>query len=120
MAKEVIFFNLKEGISEDEYLEWVKNTKVPAQLGVRSGKRFTMLKTVGAESFDPQKDEQPKQGDAPFKYCVIMEVTSLEEWSSDVEGSKELSENVFPTWMNKYASDFMQVNGIDLYDKKSD
>ena len=93
MAKQLIMFNLKEGVDEDEYMEWVKSSKAPAQLAVSAGKRFTMLKATGCETGDGRKDEHPQHVESPFKYCVIMDVSSLEEWGTGVEGSKELMEN---------------------------
>jgi len=119
MAKQIILFNLREGITEDEYLDWVKNTKAPAQLAVDAGKRFTMVKMLGAEKGAPVRGEEPQEMESPYKYAVIMDVTSLDAWEKGMESSKELSENVFPTWMTKYVADFMAVAGDEVYDKES-
>ena len=120
MAKQIVMFNLKNDVSEEEYLKWVKTQKAPAQLAVDAGKRFSMLKAVGCEKGDGRSEEHPENVESPFKYCVIMDVTSLEDWGKGIEGSKELLENIFPTWITQYVSDFMALDCEDLYDKVSE
>lgn len=120
MAKQIIMFNLKEDVSEEAYMEWVMEHKAPAQLSVNSGIRFTMLQTTGCETGDGRKDEPPQHAKSPYKYCVIMEVTSLEDWGRDVEASEALMQNIFPTWVTKYVADFMAIDAEELYDKVSD
>jgi len=117
MPKQMILFNLKAGVKEEDYLKWVREYKAPLQLSLKSGKRFTMLRMSGGEKGDGQKGIEPQPVESPYKYAVIMEVTSLEGWENDMMGSKEFMETLAPTWFTKWVADFLAIAGEEVYDK---
>jgi hypothetical protein len=120
MPKTVILYNLKDGVKEEDYLKWVREYKAPLQLSLKSGKRFTMLRMSGGEKGDGQKGIEPQQVKPPYKYVVIMDVTSLEGWQKDTMSSKEFMETLAPIWFTKWVADFVALAGEEIYDRAKD
>ena len=117
MPNQIILFNLKDGVKEEDYMKWVREYKAPLQLSLSSGKRFTMLRMFGGEKGDGQKGIEPQPVESPYKYVVIMEVTDLGSWEKDMAESKEFMEVLVPTWFTQWVGDFIAIAGVEIYDK---
>lgn len=120
MAKQIILFNLKDGVKEEEYLKWVREIKGPLQVRLPSGKRFTMLRMLEGMKGDGEKGIKPQPLVSFYKYIVIMDVTSLDAWKKDRKSSQEFAKKVSEPWFTNFVADFMAIEGDELYDKESE
>ena len=103
MAKEIILYNLKDTITDEEYKEYCDNEKGPFLNSLPSCKKFTLVKIVGS-----------KKGEIPYKYVGIVDATSGSDWQKDAS-SKEF-QDFLNGWLPKVA-DFHILMGEEVYDK---
>jgi hypothetical protein len=108
MAKEIILYNLRDDVKEEDYVKWCEDYKGPLLLGLSGSKSFTLLKMMGGI-----------QGDGPFNYIGILDATSLEEWNKAHE-TKAFKEEFFPQWFSKWVGDFYVLGGVELYHGESE
>ena len=118
MAKEIILYNLKESITEEDYINWCRSYKGPLLLGLSGSKSFTLLKMVGGIAGNGKEKIIPKPSDSPFKYIGILDVTSQDAWDKARE-TKEFKEDFFPQWFANWVADFYVLAGTELYQKEN-
>jgi hypothetical protein len=119
MAKEIILYNLRDDVKEEDYVKWCEDYKGPLLIGLPGSKSFTLLKMMGGVQGDGQKGNLPNPTDSPFNYIAILDATSLEEWGKSRE-SKVFKEEFFPQWFSKWVADFYILGGVELYHGESD
>ena len=117
MPKQIILYNLQDGVKEEDYIKWCEDYKGPVMLGVKSAKRFTLLRVLGGERGDGQKGIEPAQAKFPYRYIGIMDVEGLEEWRTNTAASKEFSEEFAAEWFTKWAADFYALDADEIYDR---
>jgi hypothetical protein len=118
MPKEIILYNLKDGVKEEDYVKWCKDYKGPLLLGLPGSKTYTLVKMVGGVQGNGQKGTPPSPTKSPYDYIGIVDLTSLEEWANSRE-SKAFKDDFFPQWFSKWVGDFYVLGGIELYQGKS-
>ena len=47
MSKEIILYNLKDGVADEDYKKWCEEYKGPVLLSLNSAKTFTLVKMMG-------------------------------------------------------------------------
>jgi hypothetical protein len=119
MAKEIILYNLRDNVKEEDYVKWCEDYKGPLLLGLSGSKSFTLLKMMGGIQGDGQKGTAPEPTKSPFNYIGILDATSLEEWNKAHE-TKAFKEEFFPQWFSKWVADFYVLGGVELYQGKSE
>jgi len=82
MVRVVVLFNLKEGVSRDEYEEWARDRDVPTVTGLDSVENFQLFRTSGLLG-----SEAP----APHQYVEMIEVRDMETFQQEI-GSAAMSE----------------------------
>lgn len=85
----IVLFNLKEGVSVEEYQLFAKNIDFPTIKSLNSTKNFSILK--GLSLFGSNEP-------SPFQYIEIMEVSNY----------KDLEENLNLDAVQKMLNKFMQ------------
>lgn len=118
MAKEVILYNLKENVSDADYVKWCESTKGPVLLGLSSTKQFTLLEMKGGKMGNGQTGEMPKDIASPYKYIGILDCESLEGLQRDT-ASDAFKTGFFGEWLNKWVADFYVLVGVEVYDQMS-
>lgn len=118
MAREIILYNLKEGVSVEEYKKWCEEYKGPLLLGLDSVKRFTLVNMLGGVAGNGQEGQPPAETRSPYQFIGILESTSLQDWDKD-RNSKTFKEEFFPQWFSKWVADFYVLAGMELYDGNS-
>jgi hypothetical protein len=118
MAKEIILYNLRGDVKEEDYVQWCECYKGPLLLGLPGSRSFTLLKVMGGVQGDGQKGSPPSPTKPPFNYVGILDVTSLEEWGRSRES--EAFKVFLSQWLSKWAADFYILGGIELYHGESD
>lgn len=103
MAKEIILYNLKNTVSDEEYKKYCLEKKGPFFDGLPSCKSFTLIKIVGS-----------KKGEVPYKYVGIVDATSPGDWQKDA--SSEVFQSFLKEWVPKVA-DFHVLFGEEVYGK---
>jgi hypothetical protein len=114
MPKEIILYNLKDGVKDEDYKKWCEEYKGPLLLGLSGAKSFALVKMLGGITGNGQKGTPPGPSSPPFKYVGIMDVTSLEAWNKAHE-TKAFKEEFFPQWFSKWVADFYVLGGEDVF-----
>lgn len=114
MPKQIILYNLKDGVKDEDYIKWVHEFKGPLLLNLKSTKSFTLLKMSGGRKWDGQKGEPPVETKSPFKFVGILEITSKEEWMKDI-ASESYQKDFFPQFFSNWAADGYAVLGDEVY-----
>jgi hypothetical protein len=118
MAKEIILYNLRDDVKEEDYVEWCEYYKGPLLIGLPGSRSFTFLKMMGGVQGDGQKGSPPSPTEPPFNYIGILDATSLEEWGKSRES--EAFKEFISHWLSKWVADFYILDGIELYNRESD
>ena len=74
MAKIVVLFNLKPGVSVADYEKFARETDLPVVNGLASINKFEVLKSTGLL----------RGGAAPYQYIEIIDVEDLGQLGRDV------------------------------------
>jgi len=102
MAKEIILYNLKAGITDEEYKDYVTREKGPLLESLPSVKKFEMVKISGSV-----------KGEIPYKYIGILHINSLDDfYQKDAKSSK--FQDFLAKWQTK-VSDFHILFGEEIY-----
>jgi hypothetical protein len=119
MAKQIILYNLKDGVTDDDYTKWCDSYKGPFFLGLDSVKRFTLVGMLGGIKGNGSNGQPPEETPPPYKYIGIVDCTDLAALKKDSE-SAPFKEEFFPQWFSKWVGDFYVLAGMEVYDGKSD
>jgi hypothetical protein len=74
MAKIIVLFNLKPGVSVADYEAFARNTDLPIVNALPSVDRFEILKSEGLLGGGP----------SPYAYVEVIDVNSLEQLGKDI------------------------------------
>jgi hypothetical protein len=119
MAKEIILYNLRDDVKEEDYVKWCEDYKGPLLIGLPGSKSFTLVKMMGGIQGNGQKGTPPSPTNSPFNYIGILDVGNPEKWKKSQE-SKAFKDEFFPQWFSKWVGDFYLLGGIELYYGESD
>ena len=119
MPKEIILYNLRGDVKEEDYVKWCESYKGPLLIRQPASKSFTLLKVMGGMTGNGQEGKPPEPTTPPYNYIGILDVTSLEEHGKVREG-KEFKEEFFPQWFSKWVADFYVLGGVELYHGESE
>lgn len=119
MAKEIILYNLRDDVTDEDYKKWCDEYKGPTLLRLDSVKHFTLVSLLGGVKGNGQESIPPEETKPPFKYVGILDSTSLEEWNQD-RNSKTFKEDFFPQWFSKWVADFYVLAGMEVFEGTSD
>jgi hypothetical protein len=101
MAKEIILYNLKDSVSDAEYLQYCQEKKGPLIKSLPSCIDFTLVRITASQ-----------RGDSPYAYVGIVDVTSLEDWKRDA--SSEAFQGFLKEWI-PMVKDFHILMGNEIY-----
>ena len=118
MPKEIILYNLRDDVKEEDYVKWCAEYKGPLLLGLPGSKSFTLLKMMGGVHGDGQKGNPPSPTESPFNFIGILDATSLEDWGKARE-TTAFKEEFFPQWFSKWVADFHILGGVEVYHGES-
>jgi hypothetical protein len=102
LAKEIILYNLKASVSDEEYADFVKNEKGPLLDSLSSAKKFELVKITGAAT-----------GSIPYKYVGILHLTNLEDFYQ-----KDAPSPKFQGFLEKWKTmvdEFHILSGEEIY-----
>jgi hypothetical protein len=116
MAKEIILYNLRDDVKEEDYVKWCEDYKGPLLIGLPGSKSFTLLKMMGGVQGNGQKGSPPGPTKSPFNYIGILDTPSPEEWAKSRE-TKAFKE-FLSRWLSKWVADFYILGGIVLYHRE--
>jgi len=117
MATEIILYNLRDDVKEEDYVKWCEDYKAPLLIGLPGSKSFTLLKMMGGVQGNGQKGSPPSPTKPPFNYIGILDTTSLEEWEKSRE-SKAFKE-FFSQWLSQWVADFYVLGVLNFIIEKS-
>ena len=69
MGKEISIYNLADGVTDEQYLEYVRNSKAPFLESLSSTSKFELVRIKGAVT-----------GESPYTYVGILHVDNLDEF----------------------------------------
>lgn len=115
MAKSIILYNLKEGISDKDYGKWCEDYKGPFFVSLDACKSFTLMKVLGGVKGNGAEASPPAPAPTPFTYVGVVDMTGFDEWQRDTE-SKAFREEFFPQWFSKWVADFYILMGTEVFE----
>ena len=119
MAKQIIMYNLKDGVTEEDYVKWCESYKGPFLLSLEGAKSYTLLKMVGAVKGNGQEGIAPATTAPPYKYIGIFDLNSLEDMAKARE-KQEYTDEFFPKWFSEWVADFYTIGGEEIYHGQND
>ena len=117
MPKHIILYNLKDGVTDEDYRSWCETFKGPLLVSLSASKSFTLVKMFGGIKGDGRTPQPPGETPPPFKYIGILDVTNLEDSKKDTE-TPAFKEDFFPKWLSEWVADFYVLVGDEVYDSK--
>jgi hypothetical protein len=114
MAKQIILYNLRDGVTEEDYVKWCESYKGPLLLGLSGSKSFTLVKMMGGLTGNGQKGISPTPTAAPYKYIGILDLGSLEDMDK-ARQTKAFKEEFFQKWFSEWVADFYTLGGVEIY-----
>ena len=118
MPKQIILYNLQDGVAPDDYIKWVETFKGPLLLNLPSAKSYTLLQMKGGKTGDGQNGVMPEDTPSPYQFIGIMEVTSAEEWIRDTQ-TDAYQKEFFPQFFKKWGAKFYAILGDVVYSGES-
>lgn len=73
-AKILVLFNLKDGVSVEEYENWSKTVDIPTVNGLGSIEKFEVFKTTGLLF----SDDKP-----PYEYFETIDILDMDKFGED-------------------------------------
>ena len=119
MAKQIILYNLKKSVTEEDYVKWCESYKGPLLLSLSGSKSFTLLKMMEGLKGNGQEGLLPAPTTSPYKYIGILDLNSLEDMDRARE-IKKFKEGFFPQWFSNWVADFYTLAGIEIYHGEND
>ena len=101
MAKEIILYNLKPEVTDEEYAKYCQEDKGPFLNSLPSCKSFTLVKIMASA-----------KGEIPYKYVGIVDATSSADWKRDTETPE--FQKFLAGWVPKVA-DFHILIGEEVF-----
>jgi hypothetical protein len=117
MAKQIILYNLKQSVTEEEYVKWCQSYKGPLLLGLKGSKSFTLVKMMGGITGNGQKGIPATPTSPPYKYIGILDLASLEDM--DQARQTEVFKEFFQKWYSEWVADFYTLGGVEIYHGKN-
>jgi hypothetical protein len=74
MAHVVVLFNLKDGVSDDEYRQWARQRDIPTVNGLASVNSFRVFEANGLLG----------GGESPFSYIEVIDVADMDGLMIDI------------------------------------
>ena len=118
MPKQIILYNLRDDVKEEDYIEWANKFKGPLLMGLPSTKSYTLLRMLGGRKGDGKEGMPPEETKTPFRFIGILDISSKEEWMKDM-GTKAYKEEFFPQFFTKWVGDFYAILGDEVYHTES-
>ena len=97
MAKQFVLYNLKDGVSEEDFEKWANDFKGPLISGLSSVKSYTLTKVGGAIKAE---GGPPEPTESPYKFVGIVDLTSFEDYAKDQE-TPPYKEEFLPQFMQR-------------------
>jgi hypothetical protein len=119
MAKQIILYNLKDSVTEEDYVKWCESFKGPFLLGLNGARSFTLVKMMGGMKGNGQEGIAPAPTASPYKYIGIFDLNSLEDMDRARE-KKEFAEEFFSRWYSDWVADFYTLGGEEIYYGEND
>jgi hypothetical protein len=119
MAKQFILYNLRDDVTEEDYVKWCESYKGPLMLSFKGSKSYTLVKIMGGLKGNGQKGIPPTPTSAPYKYIAILDLESLEDMDK-ARQLKEYKEVFFPKWFSEWVADFYTLGGVEIYHGEND
>jgi hypothetical protein len=119
MPKQIILYNLRDDVKDEDYIKWCHEFKGPLLLGLKSVKSYTLLKMAGGRKFNGQKGEPPEETKSPFSFIAILDITSKEEWMKDM-ATDAYQKDFFPKFFSNWGADSYAILGDEAYQGESE
>jgi hypothetical protein len=103
MAKEIILYNLRDDVTDEQYKEYVVKEKGPLLDSLSSAKKFELVKITGTAT-----------GEIPYKYVGILHLSSLEDFYQKDAPSQKFQDFV-AKWSTMVKPGFHIVSGEEIY-----
>jgi hypothetical protein len=112
MAKQLVLYNLKDNVREEDFVKWVRDYKGPLIAGLSSVNRYTLTWVKGAVKAD---GGPPGAVESPYRLAGIVDVTSLEAYAKDQESP--IYKDEFMPLFKKWVKNFLILKAEEFFDQ---
>ena len=113
MAIQFVLYNLKDGVTEEDFLKFVNEYKGPFIAGLSAVKHYTITRVKMAKK---AVAGIPEPIDVPYQIAAIVELTSLPDYKKDTES--EAYQKEFTPRFGKLVKDLIILQADEIYDIK--
>jgi hypothetical protein len=104
MAKEISIYNLADGVTDEQYREYVKNVKGPFLESLPSVRKFELVRIKGAVT-----------GESPYTYVGILHVENLDEFYGRDVPSRQFQDFQKEVMRMIRQEDYHMMYGKEIY-----
>ena len=115
MAKQFVLYNLKEGLTEEDFLKFVNEYKGPFVTGLSAVKRYTITSVKVAMH---AKGGPPAPVETPYKLAAVIDLTSLADMKKDA--ASEAYQKEFMPRFSQWVTEFLILQAEEIYDNSSE
>jgi len=119
MAKQVILYNLRDDVNEEDYVKWCNEFKGPLIMGLPSTNSLTLMRMSAGKKGNGKETIPPEDANPPFRFIGVLDIDNREDYVKDM-ASKAYQEEFFPQWFNNWVADFYAIPGDEVFDSQSE
>jgi hypothetical protein len=117
MPKQIILYNLRDDVSEEDYVEWCNEFKGPTIMGLPSTRSLTLMRMSTGKKGNGKLAVTPEDAEPPFRFIGVLDIRDRGDYLKDM-ASKAYQEDFFPQWFNNWVADFYAVPGDEVFDSQ--
>jgi len=112
MAKQLILYNLKDNVREEDFVKWVREYKGPLIAGLSSVNRYTLTWVKGAVKAE---GGPPGPIESPYRLAGIVDLESLEAYAKDQESA--IYKEEFMPRFKEWVKDFLILKAEEFFEQ---
>lgn len=118
MAKLIVLYRLREGVSRENYENWCRSVKGPLFISFGPCRAYTILRIDGGEKGDGGEGQLPQRVESgPFEYIGLIEVEDMESWLK-VTQEEEFREGFFKEWFGRWVGEFWVLGSEEVFNEQ--
>jgi hypothetical protein len=119
MPKQILLYNLRDDVKEEDYIEWCNEFKGPLIMGLPSTRSLTLMRMSAGRKGNGKEGIPPEETKPPFRFVGVLDIRSREDYMKDM-GTKAYKDEFFPQWFTKWVADFYAIPGEEIYHSESE
>ena len=115
MARQIVLYNLREDVKEEDFIKWVHEFKGPFISGLSSVRSYTVSKIKAALK---SEEGSPGPVNPPYRIVGIVDVSRLKDYERDQQ-TTAYKEDFMPQF-SKWIQDILILQAEEFYHSEAD